>query len=99
MAAQAMLIQETIAGMKQAISRNQDREHALLNQIIVPATDGVVVAASDSDESYLQPTNRGNKLKRKVHSMGHDYLSGRNATKKYKKVCSLESSIGYGCMM
>lgn len=42
--------------------------------------------ASDSEDPYLQPTNRGNKLKRKAHHM-QDAQSGRNSgAKAYKRV-------------
>ncbi|KAF6227804.1 hypothetical protein HO173_011906 [Letharia columbiana] len=41
--------------------------------------------SSDSDDPYLQATNRGNKLKRKVHHM-QDAQSGRNpGAKAYKR--------------
>lgn len=42
--------------------------------------------ASDSDDPYLQPTNRGHKLKRKAHHM-QDAHSGRiTGAKAYKRV-------------
>ncbi|KAL9135994.1 MAG: hypothetical protein Q9175_002792 [Cornicularia normoerica] len=41
---------------------------------------------SDSDDPYLQPTNRGNKLKRKAHHM-QDAQSGRaTGAKTYKRI-------------
>ncbi len=71
MAAQAALVAETIIGMKRAISDQQYCKYLWKNyldklQLIVTSV------ASDSDEVYLQPTNRGNKLKRKAQSAGLD---------------------------
>ncbi|KAI9758138.1 MAG: hypothetical protein M4579_003170 [Chaenotheca gracillima] len=65
MAAQAVLIADTIAGMKKAISRRTD--------------------ASDSDESIHQPTNRGNKLKRKAKFVREGQLDLPNGPRVYKR--------------
>ncbi|CAF9926753.1 MAG: hypothetical protein ALECFALPRED_003524 [Alectoria fallacina] len=41
--------------------------------------------SSDSDDPYLQPTNRGNKLKRKAHHMQDVHSSGITGAKSYKR--------------
>ena len=46
--------------------------------------------ASDTDEPYLLPTNRGNKLKRKAYHIQDGVLSVSKGVKRYKRV-SLES--------
>ncbi|KZF26301.1 hypothetical protein L228DRAFT_279527 [Xylona heveae TC161] len=65
MAAQAVLIAETIAGMKKAVARGDD--------------------ASDSDDSVHQPTNRGNKLKRKARYVHEGQLSLPNGPRVYRR--------------
>jgi hypothetical protein len=42
--------------------------------------------ASDSDESIHQPTNRGNKLKRKAHFVHEGRLDLPNGPRVYKRV-------------
>ena len=86
--AQTRLTQETkdtILGLKLAIARYQDGKNATLGARCQKYTDNAPTA-SDSDEPYLQPTNRGNKLKRKAHHM-QDAHSGRiTGPKAYKRV-------------
>ncbi|KAI9881023.1 MAG: hypothetical protein M1830_008905 [Pleopsidium flavum] len=65
MAAQSVLIAETIAGMKKAIRRRD--------------------SSSDSDASIHQPTNRGNKLKRKARYVHEGHLDVPNAPRVYKR--------------
>lgn len=42
--------------------------------------------ASDTDEPYLLPTNRGNKLKRKAYHIQDGVSSGSRGMKRYKRV-------------
>lgn len=86
--AQTRLTQETkdtILGMKLTIARYQDCKIVYWGSA-VRNTLTFLPTASDSDDPYLQATNRGNKLKRKVHHM-QDAQSGRNpGAKAYKRV-------------
>lgn len=86
MAAQAALIAETIAGMKQALARYHDCKHSLRMHCDKRETDSLLTTASDSDEPYLQPSNRGNKLKRKVHSIQDGHAGSSKGLKVYKRV-------------
>jgi len=86
MAAQAALIAETVAGMKQALARYQDCKHMLGRQYDIRETHSLLAAASDSDEPYLQPSNRGNKLKRKVYSIQDGHPGRSSRLKVYKRV-------------
>ena len=45
-------------------------------------------SASESDEPYLQPTNRGNKLKRKAHFLQDGRMGRPGGTKAFKRVGS-----------
>ncbi len=86
MAAQAALIAETIASMNQALARYQDGKSFLRRHHDIRETHPLLTAASDSDEQYMQPSNRGNKLKRKVHNI-EDRHSGRSrGLKRHKRV-------------
>lgn len=49
-------------------------------------THSLLTAASDSDESYLQPSNRGNKLKRKLHGIQDRQSGSSQGLKVYKRV-------------
>lgn len=76
---------DTILGMKLAIARYQDCKIPY-RAPIVRSILRLLSTASDSDDPYLQPTNRGNKLKRKAHHM-QDAQSGRNTgAKAYRQV-------------
>lgn len=86
MATQAVLIAETIAGMKKAITRNQYCPYmyctprALQMLIVTPPI------ASDSDDSITKPSNRGNKLKRKAQYVHEGQLDLPNGPRVYKRV-------------
>lgn len=86
MAAQAALIADTIAGMKQALAKYQDCKHCLQRHYDIRGTHPLLAAASDSDEPYLQPSNRGNKLKRKVHDIQDGYTDRTKGPKLHKRV-------------
>ena len=58
----------------------------MLRAVVLSSALMLPPTASDSDDPYLQPTNRGNKLKRKAHHI-QDEQSGRvTGTKAYKRV-------------
>ncbi|KAL8942738.1 MAG: hypothetical protein Q9216_001486 [Gyalolechia sp. 2 TL-2023] len=71
MATQAMLIADTIAGMRRAVASYRD--------------DHSIPIASDSEESIDRFTNRGNKLKRKAHHVHERQLDRPNGPKIYKR--------------
>lgn len=66
MATQAAMIMDTIVGMKRILTQPADCMSTLFLRAGIVA-NCVARSASDSDEPYLQPPNRGNKLKRKAH--------------------------------
>lgn len=76
---------EIILGMKAALTRYRDRE-ALYRAPVVRSILTLPSTASDSDDSYLQPTNRGNKLKRKAHHMQDARSGSITGAKAYKRV-------------
>lgn len=49
-------------------------------------THSLLAIASDSDDPYLQPSNRGNKLKRKAHSIKDGQTGRPKGLKVYKRV-------------
>lgn len=76
---------DTILGMKLAIARYQDCK-TLYRGPVVRHILTLLPAASDSDDPYLQPTNRGNKLKRKAHHMQDAYSGRITGAKAYTRV-------------
>ena len=87
MATQAVLIAETIAGMKKAISRNQYCPYICYSILKVLRTlTAALSTASDSDDSISKPSNRGNKLKRKAQYVHEGQLDLPNGPKVYKRV-------------
>ena len=78
---------EVILGIQAALARYRDRKtpyRALTVRNILT----LLSAASDSDDSYLQSTNRGNKLKRKAHHMQDTRSGSITGSKAYKRVGS-----------
>ena len=65
---QAAMIMETIVGMKRVLAQYEDCKRKLL-LFYWHYTNFSTVVVSDSDDPYLQPSNRGNKLKRKAQHM------------------------------
>ena len=77
---------DTIHGMQQAIAKYQYCKIPTLTSLNRSRILTLLHLASDSDEPYLQPSNRGNKLKRKAHHM-LDAHTGRIAkTKALRRV-------------
>ena len=93
MAAQAALVAETIAGMKRAISGHQYCEYSRqVHETNLKLTK--IFAASDSDDAYLQPTNRGNKLKRKARFVQDGHSGRLDGPSSYKRVTILLKNDG-----
>ena len=68
-----------------------------IRSLEVPNSSTPCAIASDSDEPYLQPTNRGNKLKRKAHCLGDRLAGGPNGLKIYKKVGFRDNDLHNDC--
>lgn len=88
MSAQTMMIADTIAGMKQCLSKYHDCQSFYSPGSTIGSSLTRLCTASDSEDPYLRSSNRGNKLKRKAqyHSGG---TTGRpGGAKAYKTVRS-----------
>ena len=73
--------------MKKAIARRDDGE-LLPSYFLGKWTNqsGAPIAASDSDDSITQRTNRGNKLKRKAKYVQEGKLNNPNGSQAYTRV-------------
>ena len=86
MATQAAAIAETVMAMRKALSGNQYCKNISQDQSSTQSLNALDLIASDSDDSYLKPTNRGNKLKRKAQYVREGLLDLANGPKTYKRV-------------
>ena len=89
MATQAALIADTVAGMRRVVADHHDsKDQTGSSDFRMPKANHASTVATDSDDSFYRPTNRGNKLKRKAQYVREGHLDMPNGPKVYKRVLS-----------
>lgn len=85
MATQVAMFANTIVGMKKAVKRKA-YGMSTENLEYTDRTNIIFVVDSDSDSSIDQPTNRGNKLRKKARFVREGQLAPPNGPSVYRKV-------------